>query len=256
MKVAELIDGFENARTVAELQSKMQLAIEAFGFSAYNFFDAGKAHLDAPYFFGTTGTAWETEYRDNNFVQHDHTLSFARRTNVGFRWQDAPLPPQLGKKKSGAVKLLEAAHDHGFEEGYILPFHFADTQGRHHTALVALFWKDTADDMIRALPPLRKHELELTMLYFVQKIIALKGSEMRKQSSFTQRPDDFSHLTDRERQALTWAGRGRSAMETSKILNISETTVKGYLVQAMVKLEAINKTHAVAKAVHLGLIDI
>lgn len=256
MKVAELIDGFENASSQAELQLKMQLAIESFGFSAYNFMDVGKAHLENPYFFGTTGLNWENEYRSNNFLQHDHTLSHARRSNLGFNWLAVPLPPQIGKKKSGSLRLMEAAHDYGFNEGYILPFHFADDQGRHHTAVAALYWKDSADDMAHNLSLMRKHQLELVMLYFIQRIIALKGSEMRKHSSFTQRPVDFSHLTDRERQTLTWAGRGRSAIETSKILNISQTTVKGYLVQAMTKLEAVNKTHAVAKAVHLGLIDI
>ena len=256
MVVSELIDGFEVARNFEELATKMQRAIEHFGFSAYNFFDAGKAHLETPFFFGTTGENWEEEYRSNQFIRHDHTLSFARRTNTAFMWKDAPLPVQLGKRKPGAVKLLEAALDHGFEEGYILPFHFVDLQGRTQTALVALFWKDAAQKLERALSPLRKHELQLVMLYFVQRVVQLRGNEMRKHDTFTSRPGSFSHLTDRERDVLTWAGRGRSAAETSDLLGIGQETVKTYIVQAMNKLEAVNKTHAVAKAVHLGLIDL
>jgi len=256
MAVSELIDGFEAARSLVELQVKMQLAMEEFGFCAYNFFDAGKAHLDRPFYFGTTGAAWEEEYRSNQFVFYDHTLSHARRTNVGFKWGDVPLPFQFGKRKPGAVKLLEAAHDHGFEEGYILPFHFVDLQGRSHTALVALFWKDRAAKLDLNLSSIRKHELELLMLYFAQRVVQLRGDEMRRHSTFTSRPDNFTHLTDREREALTWAGRGLSAGETSDVLGIGQQTVKSYLVQAIEKLEAMNKTHAVAKAVHLGLIDL
>ncbi len=101
MGVSEIICSLETSATLAELQDKMQAAIGEYGFSAYNFFDAGKAHLEAPYFFGTTGNRWEEEYRRNDFVRHDHTLSFARRTNVAFAWREAPLPTQAGKRKPG-----------------------------------------------------------------------------------------------------------------------------------------------------------
>jgi DNA-binding CsgD family transcriptional regulator len=256
MGVSELICSLEDSESVSDLQGKMQRAIETYGFGAFNFFDAGNAHLETPYYFGTTGEEWENEYRSNEFVKYDHTLSFARRTNVGFKWGDAPLPGQHGKRKPKAFKLLEAARDYGFEEGYILPFHFVDLQGRSHTALVALFWQDAAQKMEMNLSLARKHELELIMLYFVQRAVRLRSAELQKHNSFTSRPDTFSHLTDRERDVLTWAGRGRSAAETGEILGISQETVKTYLVQAMEKLEALNKTHAVAKAVHLGLIDL
>lgn len=256
MVVSDLISSLESSESVSDLRIKMQSAIERYGFGAFNFFDGGKAHLDNPYYFGTTGSRWEREYVSNEFVKYDHTLSFARRTNVPFKWKDAPLPPQHGKRKPGAVKLLEAAKDHGFEEGYILPFHFVDLQGRNHTALVALFWQDSADNLELNLSASRKHELELIMLYFVQRVVQLQSIELTKRSSFAARPDTFSHLTDRERDVLTWAGRGRSAAETADVLGIGQETVKSYLMQAMNKLEALNKTHAVAKAVHLGLIDL
>lgn len=256
MGVSDLICSLEASVSLSDLRRNMQASIERYGFGAFNFFDGGKAHLDSPYYFGTTGNSWEREYISNEFVRYDHTLSFARRTNVPFKWKDAPLPPQQGKRKPGAVKLLEAAKDHGFEEGYILPFHFVDLQGRNHTALVALFWQDSADKLELNLSDSRKHELELIMLYFVQRVVQLQSIELSKKSSFTARPETFSHLTDRERDVLTWAGRGRSAAETADVLGIGQETVKSYLVQAMTKLEALNKTHAVAKAVHLGLIDL
>ena len=83
--VGELIDSFEAAETIGDLQVKMQRAIEMFGFSAFNFFDAGKPHLSNPYYFGTTGVAWENEYKSNNFVLYDPTLSLARRKNTPHR---------------------------------------------------------------------------------------------------------------------------------------------------------------------------
>jgi LuxR family transcriptional regulator, quorum-sensing system regulator BjaR1 len=256
VKLGETIDGLEAASDIVQLQEKMQLAIGLFGFSSYNFFDAGKAHLSNPYYFGTTGEAWESDYKANQFVSHDHVLSFARRTNTAFRWSDVPLPVQIGKRKPLGLKLLEAASDHGFSDGYILPFHFVDDQGRTHSTLVALFWSDDAAKLSHSLSRERKYELELIMLYFVQRATELRKSELEKRNSFRSAPTAFSHLTDRERDALSWAGRGRTVDETSEILGISQLTVKTYLKQAMEKLEASNKTHAVAKAVHLGLIDL
>jgi LuxR family transcriptional regulator, quorum-sensing system regulator BjaR1 len=256
MGVAEIISGFEAAGSIAELQLKMQLAIEDFGFSAYNFFDAGRAHLDVPLYFGTTGEAWENEYRSNQFVTYDPTLSLARRINVGFRWGKASLPPLIGRKKPKALQLMEAAQDHGFQDGYILPFHFVDLQGRSHSALVALFWKGTREDLDLMLGPIRKHELNLVMMYWVQKIIAVLGERFETRSNFTNMPLEFTHLTDRERDVLTWAGRGHSVADTSEVLKIGQETVKTHLIHAMEKLQSTNKTHAVAKAVRWGLIDI
>jgi LuxR family transcriptional regulator, quorum-sensing system regulator BjaR1 len=256
MRVGVAIDGFENARTLEELRTLMQFAIESFGFCAYNFFDAGKAHLENPLYFGTTGDAWENEYKSNNFVVHDHVLSHARRTNVPFRWTDVPVPISLSKKKPSHLKLMEAARDHGFEDGYLMPLHFVDEQSRSHTALVALFWKDKIARLDFALEADNRHKLHLVLMYWVQRVIQLTGTEISSRNSFASKPDNFKYLTDRERECLTWAGRGLSVVATAEVLGIGELTAKTHLINATEKLEALNKTHAVAKAVHLGLIDL
>ena len=61
-------------------------------------------------------------------------------------------------------------------------------------------------------------------------------------------------LTDRERDVLSWAGRGKSVLDTADILELSEDTVKTHVRNALKKLNANNKTHAVTKAIYLGLI--
>jgi DNA-binding CsgD family transcriptional regulator len=61
-------------------------------------------------------------------------------------------------------------------------------------------------------------------------------------------------LSERERECLQWAAVGKSAWDTSVILSISERSVKFYLDQARHKLDCMNKTHAVAKAISLGLV--
>jgi LuxR family transcriptional regulator, quorum-sensing system regulator BjaR1 len=254
--LSESIDAFEGATSIDQLKKLMQETIEEYGFAAFNFFDAGRPHLDEPIFFGTTGQAWENEYKQNNFVSFDPTLSYARRTNVGFTWREIEWPKGIARKKSGAMQLMEAATDHGFGDGYILPFHFVDFQGRNHSALCALFWKDENSRQNFVKSKRMKHELNLLLLYWTQCVLQLLGEKFSGRAVFREGNSHSILLSDRERQILAWAGRGHTASDTSEILKISTETVKTHIVHAIEKLGAINKTHAVAKAIQLGLIDL
>lgn len=256
MTLSELIDTFEMAANIDELKSVMQDAIEEYGFAAFNFFDAGRPHLDEPFYFGTTGEAWENEYKQNSFVSVDPTLSFARRTNIGFAWSEIEWPHGGARKKSGALQLLDAATDHGFKDGYLLPFHFVDFQGRNHSALCALFWRDQDARQAFAASKSRKHELNILLLYWTQRVLQVVGEKFSGRAVFREGDSQSVQLTDRERQVLAWAGRGHTVSDTSDVLKISTETVKTHIIHAIEKLGAINKTHAVAKALQIGLIDV
>jgi DNA-binding CsgD family transcriptional regulator len=66
--------------------------------------------------------------------------------------------------------------------------------------------------------------------------------------------ESAAHLTSRERQCLTWAARGKSEGEIAAILRRSRDTVHFHIRNAMLKLDARNRTHAVAIACTRGLI--
>ncbi|ALK33936.1 helix-turn-helix transcriptional regulator [Burkholderia plantarii] len=61
-------------------------------------------------------------------------------------------------------------------------------------------------------------------------------------------------LTLREREVLTWTADGKTAYEIGRIVGITERTVKFHLQNAVMKLDAMNKTHAAAKAAMLRLL--
>ena len=61
-------------------------------------------------------------------------------------------------------------------------------------------------------------------------------------------------LTEREREVLTWVGRGKTSADIAIILGVSERTVNFHCEQAMRRLEVINRTQAVARALAEGLI--
>lgn len=62
-------------------------------------------------------------------------------------------------------------------------------------------------------------------------------------------------LTDRQTQVIQLAADGLSAKEIGKALWITENTTKDHLKWVHIRLGARNRTHAVATAFRLGLIE-
>ncbi|MHB0952231.1 MAG: helix-turn-helix transcriptional regulator [Allorhizobium sp.] len=61
-------------------------------------------------------------------------------------------------------------------------------------------------------------------------------------------------LTEREIDCLNWTAAGKTSIEIAEILGLSEHTINHYLNRATKKLDTVNRTQAVAKALRLGLI--
>jgi LuxR family quorum sensing-dependent transcriptional regulator len=257
MKLEEIIGDIEAAEDLEELTLTLQRVIEDYGFAAFAFVDTGHPHLDIPFYFATTGEAWEHEYLRNQFQHVDPCIQRARRTNTPFTWGSVPLPVYTGGRKPGAIKTMEAAHDHGFTEGLVVPYHYVDGKARVYSSLVVFHWKDKVQ-RFKFLMSGKKYELHLVMIYWMQRAIDLIATDIRlKQPIFrVNGPKEVRLLTDRERDVLSWAARGKTIGETADILRISEQTAEGYIRNALAKLNAANKTHAVAKGIHLGLIDV
>jgi DNA-binding NarL/FixJ family response regulator len=62
--------------------------------------------------------------------------------------------------------------------------------------------------------------------------------------------------TDREKEVLTWVARGKTSAEIAIILVLKERTINFHCDNAMKRLDVINRTQAVAKAVAEGIIGI
>jgi len=54
-------------------------------------------------------------------------------------------------------------------------------------------------------------------------------------------------LTVREKECLLWSAEGKTSLETSVILNITESTINFHLKNVIKKLDCMNKTQAVQK---------
>lgn len=67
-------------------------------------------------------------------------------------------------------------------------------------------------------------------------------------------PPEYVRLTPRETEILAWMKDGKSVWEVDCLLAISERTVKFHLSNAYAKLDAVNRTQAIAKALRLGML--
>ena len=61
-------------------------------------------------------------------------------------------------------------------------------------------------------------------------------------------------LSAREIECLSWAARGKTAWETSRLLDVSEHTVVYHMRNAQAKLGAANRQHAISRSIELGIL--
>jgi len=63
-------------------------------------------------------------------------------------------------------------------------------------------------------------------------------------------------LTSRETEVLRWLKEGKSSWDISRILGRSESAINFHVKNIVRKLDAMNRTHAVAIAIENGLIEL
>jgi LuxR family quorum sensing-dependent transcriptional regulator len=156
-----------------------------------------------------------------------------RRSGSRFirEWSEA----RYDRESNPAAHLvMTRATEFRLMEGYCIPLHY-DEGG----AVISMATEQLNID------PVTKSALQLIGVYAHNRIRSLGRPKSER-----------ALLTAREREVLRWAADGKTSWEVSVILRISERTVKFHLIQASRKLNAVNRTSAVAKALALGLIKL
>jgi len=218
---------------------------------------AGFAYVDVrrqvggdplPYHLTTIPDSYVDTYVRGDFFWADPVVRRAAISNTPFTWADCPEFAETDRPRRGArskgSRVIQAARDFGYTQGYAVPCHAVDKRGLPSTALISLFWRNQPEELGTA-------DSTPSWLRLAASLVHERLLELRGVSSDTGPPPT---LTDRERECLIWASRGKTRDETADILTISERTVEFHFENAMKKLGVYNKVHAVAVAIHLGLI--
>ncbi|ASG23817.1 helix-turn-helix transcriptional regulator [Nitrospirillum viridazoti] len=196
-------------------------------------------------------------YLSEGYMSHDPLMVMAKRQAAPLTWADVPefhaslqAPSKLDMPARGrakqdaqrAIAVMTSAADHGYTQGYVIPTHTVDPQGRLASAVVSLFWTQKPEGLIS--PDSAPAWLRLSALYFHERVVSMRLTPVTPPPTLTQR----------EQEALVWASRGKTVEETGEIIGVSGRTVTFHLQNALEKLGCYSKIHAVAKAIQMGLI--
>jgi transcriptional regulator EpsA len=80
-------------------------------------------------------------------------------------------------------------------------------------------------------------------------------SQIEGPTTGNEKPAWAKILTSREQEILHWIRRGKSNFEIGRILMISPLTVKNHVQKILRKLNAVNRTQAIGKAMELRILN-
>ncbi|MQR00861.1 autoinducer binding domain-containing protein [Glaciimonas soli] len=177
-------------------------------------------------------TSWQQRYTQENYIAVDPTVSHGMKSTLPLVWSDEVF------SKSRA--FWEDAQSHGLRIGWAQSCH--DRRGV--SGLLSLA-RSNDQFSISEL-----NDISLKMSWLTQ--AAQQGLSRLLVPKFL--PEANADLTPREIEVLRWTADGKTSNEVGDIMHISERTVNFHVTNALIKLNAPNKTAAAIKAAMLGML--
>lgn len=199
--------------------------------SAYITVDSRSFASRKPKFLVTYPVEWQDEYRRSFAERTDPVIQAGLTELLPFDWRI------LFKRNPAADGIMGIAREFGVgRQGLTIPI-----RGENGTRALFSVTGDYNDKDWDDFN--RKYRKDFIILanYFHKKVY---GSEGVREIN----------LTEREREVLQLCCHGMTALEISKKLEISVTTVKYFMNQIRTKMNTLNTTQSVAKALKLGII--
>lgn len=175
--------------------------------------------------------AWMERFERENYAAVDPTIAHAQVSEDFLLWS-----PDLFRD---APDMWEDCGAHGLRIGWAKP-------GRCKGMVGMLSVSREAD-------PLSPLEIAAHAGDLARMNDMLLAAESHRQMH-AHLPEAQAVLTRREKEVLRWTADGKTAYEIGRILSLSAATINFHLNKAVAKLDSVNKTQAVVKAVILGLL--
>lgn len=229
------VEAIERADTPSALLDEMEKALGAFGFENYVITSLPRPgeSIRETILIHRLPDRWFDLYNRNGFAEHDPVIRHCRRTVTPFEWCEAPYDPEQDHR---AREVMTKAREFRMEKGFCLPVHGMNG----FDACISLSGKDVD------LSPRTKPAIHLMALYAFE-----RGRQISRSAARRDVP-----LSPRELEVLELSARGLSAGAIAVRLGITERTVTAHVVNACQKLDATNKTQAVARAVHMRYVTL
>jgi LuxR family quorum-sensing system transcriptional regulator CciR len=176
---------------------------------------------------------WAEWFDDQGLGAIDPVHRATNVTSVGFIWSKLPEMIALTDKDR---RVLELARREGIGEGFTVPAH---VPGEAHgsCSFACLTGERFADEHLALL--------QLVGAY------AFEAARRMRRSRFSDGP---IQLTDRQRECVMWAARGKSDWEIARVLGLSEATVGEHLRHAYERYGVGKRTLVTVHALFDGTI--
>jgi len=178
--------------------------------------------------------SWADVYVGFNLGASDPIRRAAEHSLLGFRWDTvSTLIPVSDAEQT----MFETGRRHGIADGYTVPRHLPGEL----TGSCSFVTSGACT-------------LPASMLFAAELLGALAIASAHRMTGWVQ-PADRPKLTDRQRDCVLWAARGKTDWEISRILGISRDTVSTHLKEARERCDTRNRASLVLIALFDGLIS-
>ena len=178
-------------------------------------------------------SGWEEWFDEEGLAVVDPVHRASHMTSVGFAWSKLE---DMIALTVGDHQVLASARMHGIGDGYTIPAH---VPGEAHGSVS--FAVKTGGSLCGELLPL------------TQLVGAFAFEAARRIRRVRERPPQ-PRLTDRQRECVMWAARGKSDWEIARILGVSHETVIMHLKQARERYGVAKRTLLTVHALFDGTI--
>ena len=241
------IQKIETSFTQIEITNVLQTVASKFGFKYFTFarvFPKAISRLELNTI-GNYPDKWMLEYQENNYVFIDPVIKHCLSHRTPYDWKNIFID-----KNEDVVAFAEACSEYELTEGFSI-----GVNGNCGDFSMLCFGSNKQFDSASSLGKKIIFIAHIILPYLHEKLAQVYPvSSLYPTNDLKEQNIPLQELTVRENECLLWSAEGKTAMEISIILDISESTVNFHLKNAVLKLDCANKTHAVAKAILLGLI--
>jgi len=179
--------------------------------------------------------AWVEYFDAQRLGPSDPVHRASHMTAVGFTWSRVPRLIQLTPRDRD---VLERARQIGIGDGFTVPAHVPGESAGSCSFATASGEAPRAD-----------------RLYLAQIAGGLAFEAARRLVVARPEPGDKPHLTDRQRECIYWAARGKTDLEIAVILGISHETVILHLKQARARYGVFKRTQLAVHALFDGTLS-
>lgn len=172
---------------------------------------------------------------------HDPYFEAAFVSQNPVRWAD--VKASLSDLKAKQQDCIHYIDDLGLNDGLTIP---VCVSGRRFAFVTALDYKEATSGNSLGMGEGQVELIKLIAHFFDNHILGVSANSKGL----------GVHLSPREKECLYWTAQGKTVDEIGAITGVSSETTRVYVKRIISKMNATNKTHAVAKAMHLGLVTI